>query len=219
MRILAIDSAVSRCSATIVDDGKVVSGYQQDLDRGHAAVLAPMVQQCLAGAGLTAADMDIIAVTVGPGSFTGIRGGLALAHGLSVGADRPLVGVTVGEALKDSLPNPGGRLLWCAIPSRRGRIFLEVGDTIHSFAITGLPDPAQPVAIAGAAAPEIAARLAARGINVMLTDARLPTGRHIAAVAARRFAGVLRPLAVEPLYVDEPEAKLPAVARRPLPAA
>nr|WP_294503725.1 tRNA (adenosine(37)-N6)-threonylcarbamoyltransferase complex dimerization subunit type 1 TsaB [uncultured Rhodopila sp.] len=218
MRILALDSAVSRCSATIVADAEVVFGLQEDLERGHASVLAVMVRDCLRDSGLTAADMDLVAVTVGPGSFTGIRGGIALARGIAVSANRPIVGVTVGEALADSLPHMGGRLLWCAIPSRRGRIFLETGDSVLSLPIGDVPDPRQPVAVAGGAAPEVAARLAARGIDVMLTDARLPTGRHIAAVAERRFREAIRPLPAEPLYVDAPEAKLPASPARRLPA-
>jgi tRNA threonylcarbamoyladenosine biosynthesis protein TsaB len=210
MRILALDSAVARCSATLVADGEVTAGYQRDLDRGHASVLPVMAQDCLRDAGLRAADLDLIAVTVGPGSFTGIRGGVALAHGIGVAADRPVIAVTVGEALADSLPQLGGRTLWCATVSRRGRIFLEVGDEVLSLAITELPNPGGPVAVAGGAAPEVASRLAARGINVMLTDARLPTGRHIAQVAERRFLGTIRPLSPEPLYVDPPEARPPA---------
>jgi tRNA threonylcarbamoyladenosine biosynthesis protein TsaB len=209
MRILALDSAVARCSATIVAGGEVVAGYQRDLERGHASILPAMAQDCLRGAGLRAADLDLIAVTVGPGSFTGIRGAVALAQGIAVAVDRPVIGVTVGEALADSLPQLGGRTLWCATTSRRGRIFLEVGDDVFSLAVTELPNPSGPVAIAGAAAADVASRLAARGVNVMLTDARLPTGRHIAQVAEQRFLGAIRPLPAEPLYVDPPEAKLP----------
>jgi len=130
MLILALDSAVTRCSATIVAGGGVVAGCQRDLERGHASVLPVMVQDCLRDAGLQAADLDLVAVTVGPGSFTGIRGGVALAQGIAVAADRPVVGVTVGEALADSLPLLGGRTLWCATTSRRGRIFLEIADTV-----------------------------------------------------------------------------------------
>jgi tRNA threonylcarbamoyladenosine biosynthesis protein TsaB len=146
---------------------------------------------------------------VGPGSFTGIRGGVALAQGIGIAANVPVIAVTVGEALADSLPQLGGRTLWCATSSRRGRIFLEVGDEVFSLAVDELPNPHGPVAIAGGAAPEVASRLAARGVNVMLTDACRPTGRHIAEVAQRRFRGEIRPLAAEPLYVDPPEARLP----------
>jgi tRNA threonylcarbamoyl adenosine modification protein YeaZ len=209
MRILALDSAVARCSATLVAGGEVVAGCQRDIDRGHASVLPVMAQDCLRDAGLQAADLDLVAVTVGPGSFTGIRGAVALAQGIGVAANLPVVGVTVGEALADSLPQLGGRTLWCATTSRRGRIFLEVGDEVFSLAVTELPNPIGPVAIAGGAAADVASRLAARGVNVMLTDARLPTGRHIALVAERRFLGTIRSLPVEPLYVDPPEAKLP----------
>lgn len=217
MRILSLDSAVGRCSATIVSGSQVIAGYQQDLDRGYAAALPIMVQDCLNEAGLKAQELDLIAVTVGPGSFTGIRAGVALAQGIALAAGVPAIGVTVGEALADSLPQLRGRSLWVAIPSRRGRIFLEVNGEVHSLAIADLPTPRGPVAVAGGAAAIIASSLAARGVNVMLTDARLPTGRHIASVAERRFQGALPPLPVEPLYVDPPEAKLPGGKPAPTP--
>jgi tRNA threonylcarbamoyladenosine biosynthesis protein TsaB len=209
MRILALDSAVARCSATLVADGAVVVSYQRDLERGHASVLPVMARDCLRDAGLRAADLDLIAVTVGPGSFTGIRGGVALAQGIAIAAGRPVIGVTVGEALADSLPQLGGRRLWCATTSRRGRIFLEIGNEVLSLAVGDLPNPNGPIAVAGGAAPDVASRLAARGVDVMLTDARLPTGRHIALVAERRLRGSIRALPAEPLYVDPPEAKRP----------
>ena len=207
MRILALDSAVARCSATIVAGGEVVAGRQADIERGHAGVLPVMARDCLDDAGLDAPDLDLIAVTVGPGSFTGIRGGVALAQGIAVAAGRPVVGVTVGEALAESLPQLGGRLLWVAIAGRRGRVFLEVDGQVHSFEVTALPNPRQPIAVAGGSAADVVSRLAARGADVMLTDARLPMGRHIAQVAERRHQGLLPALPVEPLYVDLPQAK------------
>ena len=217
MRILALDSALARCSATIVSGAQVVAGQQKDMDRGHATALAGMARDALRDASIEAAALDLIAVTVGPGSFTGIRGALALALGIGVSTGVPVIGVTVGEALADSLPLLGGRPLWCAIASRRGRIFLEIGEHVLSLPVTDLPEPDRPVAIAGSAADDIASRLAARGANVMLTDAKLPLGRHIAQVAALRFQGLLRPLPAEPLYVDPPGAKTPAGGLRPSP--
>ena len=103
MLILALDSAVARCSATLVSAGTVVVGFQQDLERGHASVLPVMARDCLHGPGLQVAELDIIAVTVGPGSFTGIRAGVALAQGIAVAAGCPVIAVTVGEALAESL--------------------------------------------------------------------------------------------------------------------
>ena len=109
-----------------------VATRQTDATQGHAALLPVMARDVLAEAAIAAASLDLVAVTVGPGSFTGIRAGLALAHGIALAAGVPVVGVTVGEALADSLPYLGERQLWVAIDSRRGRVFLERGDTAWS---------------------------------------------------------------------------------------
>jgi tRNA threonylcarbamoyl adenosine modification protein YeaZ len=217
MRILALDAALARCAAAIVVDREVLAARQTAATQGHAALLPLMAKEVLAEAGMTAASLDLVAVTVGPGSFTGIRAGLALAYGIAVAAGVPVVGVTVGETLAESLPFLGERHLWTAIDSRRGRVFLERGDTVISASLDALPVPAGKVAVAGDAAPQVAARLAARDADVMLTDARLPLARHVAVVAERRIRGELRPLAAQPLYVDPPEAKLPAGGLRPPP--
>jgi hypothetical protein len=86
------------------------------------------------------------------------------------------------------------------------------------MALDDLPRPDGPVAIAGDAAIAVAARLAAREADVMLTDARLPVARHVALVGERRLAGDLPPRAPQPIYVDPPEARLPAAGLRPAPA-
>ena len=217
MRILALDAALARCAAAIVVDREMVAARQTDATQGHAALLPVMARDVLAEAAITAASLDLVAVTVGPGGFTGIRAGLALAHGIAVAVGVPVVGVTVGETLAESLPFLGERHLWTAIDSRRGRVFLERGDTVISASLDALPVPAGKVAVAGDAAPQVAARLAARDADVMLTNARLPLARHVAVVAERRIKGELRPLPAQPLYVDPPEAKLPAGGLRPPP--
>jgi tRNA threonylcarbamoyl adenosine modification protein YeaZ len=219
MRILALDAALARCSAAVVVDGEVVAGRQQDVARGHAALLPVLTQAVLTEAGLGPPMLDLIAVTVGPGSFTGLRAGLALAHGIALAAGVTLVGVSVGEALAEAFPHLGRRTLWSAIDSRRGRIFLERDGVVVALALDDLPHPDGPVAVAGDAAPAVTARLAAREVDVMLTDARLPMARHIAQVGERRLAGDLPPRAAQPIYVDPPEARLPAAGLRPAPAA
>jgi len=219
MLVLTFDSAVARCSAGIVRDGMLLATRQEDASRGQASLLPVLVQELLEATGVQPDRLDLIGVTVGPGSFTGIRSSVALAHGIGLAAGVPLVGVTIGEALADSLPLLGTRRLWSAIDNRRGRIFLERDGAATACALDALPSPDGPVAIAGDAAPAVAARLAARGADVMLTDARLPAVRHIAEVAARRLAGAIRPRAAQPLYVEPPEARLPAGGLRPPPVA
>lgn len=216
MRILALDAALARCSAGLVQDGVLLAARHAEPPRGHAAALPGMVEAVLRDAG---AAVDLVAVTVGPGSFTGLRAALSLAEGIGLGAGVPVVGVTVGEALADSLPHLGARALWVTIDSRRGRVFLECGENIASLPLASLPDPAGPVALAGDAARPVAAILAARGADVMLTDAKWPLPRHVAQAAARRHAGALPARPAQPLYVDPPEVRLPAEPPRPFPLA
>lgn len=220
MLVLGLDASLARCSAAVLADGAVLAELRADGGRSYATALPAMVGEVLRTAGLRAAALDGVAVTVGPGSFTGLRAALALAHGIALAVGRPVVGVTLAEAFGEAVPERGGRELWVSIDNRRGRIFLQHGEgDFVSVALDALPRPNGPVAVAGDAAGLVAAGLAARGDDVMLTDATLPLARHVAAVGARRLAGVLAPLAAQPLYVDAPEARLPAGGLRPPPQA
>jgi tRNA threonylcarbamoyladenosine biosynthesis protein TsaB len=214
MRILVLDSALARRTAAFVIDGTVAVLRDEAGRQGHESVLPIMARDVLREAG---PGPDLIAATVGPGSFTGIRAGLALAHGIALALNVPVIGVTVGEAIADAYPRLGERELWVVTDSRRGHIFLERRAGVVSLAEEALPVPGGKLAIAGGAATRVAARLAARGVNVMLTDARYPLPRHVALVAARRHAGDIPPLEAQPLYVDPPEATLPAGGLRPPP--
>ncbi len=211
MRILALDSALARCSVALVDDGVVLAARSAPAGRGQSAVLAPMVAEVLDGHGF-----DAVAVTIGPGSFTGLRTALSLAQGLAADG-RPVIGVTVAEALAMQVGPLAGRTLWTAIDSRRGRVFLDASGTMRPVLLTELPRPAGPVAIAGDAAIVVAATLAANDVDVRLTDARLPRAEDVAAVAVLRLAGLMPPCDAAPLYIDPPEAKLPAAGLRPAP--
>ncbi len=220
MLMLGLDASLARCSAAVLADGVVRAERCAEGSRGYATVLPALARETLREAGLQAAALDGVAVTVGPGSFTGIRAALALAHGIALAVGRPALGVTVAEALAEAVPERGGRALWVAIDSRRGRVFLHRGDgDFFAVALDALPRPEGPVAVAGDAAVAVATGLLARGADVMLTDARMPLARHVAAVGARRLAGLLVPLAAQPLYIDPPEARLPAGGLRPPPQA
>ncbi len=194
--ILTLDAALAGCAAGLVDAAGTVREVRRDGARGHLASLPDMARAVLDG--LPAASLAGIAVTIGPGSFTGLRAALALAHGIGLAAGRPVWGVTVGAAI--SL-DPD---VWTAIDSRRGRVFLERDGQVISIDLQDLPAPAGLVRIAGDAAIPVAARLAARGHPVQLTPWRRPTPAGIAAAARAR------PLQAQPLYVDPPAAR-PAV--------
>ncbi len=178
-----------------------------------------MVAEILASAGIAATALTAVAVTVGPGSFTGLRAAIALAQGIAAGAGCPLIGVTIAEALIAALPaTAASRDVWVAIDSRRDRVFLLRGAEHAAYALDALPAATGKIAVAGDAAIAVACRLAARATgSIMLTDARLPDIAMVAEVAANRLAGQLPALAVEPLYIDAAEAKLPAGGLRPAP--
>ena len=91
MRILAIDTATAACSAALMVGDAIVARRFVAMARGHAESLIPMVEAVLAEAGAAYGDLDLIATTVGPGTFTGLRVGLAAARGLAVAGSLPVV--------------------------------------------------------------------------------------------------------------------------------
>ena len=201
--MLTLDAALPGCSAGIVRDGMVLAVRTADGARGNLAALPAMAAAVLEGAGVPAAALSLIAVTVGPGSFTGLRAALALAHGIGLAAGVPVAGVTVGEALFD----PGEpRAQWAAVDTRRGRVFLECGGEVRSAALDRLPAPSGPLVVGGDAAAAVMGRLRARGFDVTLGPA-LPAPAGIAAAALRRAAAGLPVRPAQPLYVDPPEAR------------
>lgn len=129
MRVLAIDTALGAASASVVEtDGEAAMAlvYARDMERGHAEALMPLVRDALAAAG-GIGSVDRIAVTVGPGSFTGLRVGLACARALALGADKPVVGVTTLAALAAPVLDAGGNApaVVAAIDARHGRVFAQ----------------------------------------------------------------------------------------------
>ncbi len=163
-----------------------------------------MARAVLAQADIVPRQLIMVAVTIGPGSFTGIRAALSLAHGIALAAKVPIVGVTVGEAL--TVPD-NGRQQWVAVDTRRGRVFLDRGFGVAAVELDALPDPGGPVSLAGDAAIAVASRLAARGVDVLLLPGRMPSPAGVAAAARRRSSAGPDTRSVQPLYVDLPEAR------------
>ena len=112
MITLAIDTALDQCAVALAADDRPLAVAVEPMRRGHAEALAPMVRDVMAEAGLGFDRIDRIGVTVGPGSFTGVRIGLAFARALGAARARPVIGLTTLEALSLSAPPSG---LTCAV--------------------------------------------------------------------------------------------------------
>jgi tRNA threonylcarbamoyladenosine biosynthesis protein TsaB len=96
MLILAIDTALDACAAAVLDaaSGKLIARESQPMKRGHAEALMPLIGRVMAASGAAFASLGRVAVTTGPGSFTGLRVGLSAARGIALAANIPVVGVT-----------------------------------------------------------------------------------------------------------------------------
>lgn len=208
-----LDAALDHCSAALMDDAACLGLHAAANARAAAAELPVFVQALRAAHG---PHFDAVAVTVGPGSFTGLRGALALAHGLALGAGVPTVGVGVAEALL-AAADPAGRTPWVALDTRRtGQVYFGDAAAMASLALDALPPLPGPVLILGNAGQAAAAALRARGTDAVAGPAAidLPAAGR---VALRRLAGGLPPCAALPLYVAAPQARVPQPAR-PAPA-
>jgi tRNA threonylcarbamoyl adenosine modification protein YeaZ len=129
MRVLAIDTALGACSAAVLDTaaGEVIASETLAMVRGHAEAVMPLIARVMDAAGLEFALLDRIAVTTGPGSFTGLRVGIAAARGIALAAAKPAIGLTTFAgfaapfiAADDSTP------LVAAIDARHEQVYLQV---------------------------------------------------------------------------------------------
>ncbi len=109
--ILAIDTALRSCSVGVMSAGEVVFEETQIMGRGQDQALAGMVDQALQGAHITPKNLSAIAVTTGPGSFTGIRVGMAFARGMASVLKIPLVGLTTTEVLINQISGNGAAII------------------------------------------------------------------------------------------------------------
>src|SRR5438045_8275538 len=129
MRILAIDTALEACSAAVLETGRaaIIAAETQVMARGHAEALMPMIARVMDAAHTEFAELDRIAVTVGPGSFTGLRVGISAARGIALAAGKPAVGLSTLAALAAPLiATDDGTQVVAAIDARHEHIYLQV---------------------------------------------------------------------------------------------
>lgn len=126
MKLLALDTACAACSVAAWDDGVVVAYRFELRSRGHAEVLMPMVETVVDEAGFGYRTLDLLAVTRGPGTFTGVRIGLSAARGLALATGRPLRGLTTLEVIAaDTIDKHTGSAVLVAIEARRGEVYAQ----------------------------------------------------------------------------------------------
>jgi tRNA threonylcarbamoyladenosine biosynthesis protein TsaB len=128
--ILLIETATEVCSVAIAANGKIMAPVQDDRVRSHAAVLTLHIEQCVRKAGLRLADLDAVAVSSGPGSYTSLRVGASVAQGLCYTLDKPLIAVntllTLADALRQS--NSTAQYLMPMLDARRQEVWTALYD-------------------------------------------------------------------------------------------
>jgi tRNA threonylcarbamoyladenosine biosynthesis protein TsaB len=227
MRVLALDTSHANGSVALVVAGEtpwsceVVATTSARVSNAHGESLLPLVEATLKNARVTMAEIDLVAVGIGPGSFTGTRVGVATAKGLALGGKKPLRGVEGFDALAAHARAPVGAEVAVAIDARKADVYLAVC-RIDAADVVRIVDPihaapgeawsrigrALPAHVAGdgvALVPELAARAPVRiGIES-------PSAIAIAALAGARQRREPRDDLdlLEPLYVRPPDITAP----------
>lgn len=225
MRVLAIDTALAACSAAVLDTvyGGIVAGESMPMTRGHAEALMPLLQRVMDEAELNYFDIDRIAVTTGPGSFTGLRVGIAAARGLALAAARPLVGLSTlsAYAAPHMATNDSVRVI-AAIDARHAHVYLQVfapgGRTLSPARFAPLREAVLAAApesacIVGTAAQAVADGLSSGDATPTLVDARpAPDIAWVARVGAVLPEAQSPP---KPQYLRAPDAQPQNAAQLP----
>ena len=210
MNILALDTCLAACSVAVVRDGAALAVASEAMARGHQERLAPMTAEAMGRAGLGFAELDRIAVTLGPGSFTGLRVGLAFAKGLALALDRPCNGVGVLEALAQA--EPSAAFVAAVIDAHRGQVYLQVFADGHAvMAPDVLPIETAmarlvelysggPALLTGSGAPLLHDALP----QARIEPAATPDPLAVAAIATRARPPFTPP---RPLYLRAPDAR------------
>ncbi|MEJ0027826.1 MAG: tRNA (adenosine(37)-N6)-threonylcarbamoyltransferase complex dimerization subunit type 1 TsaB [Rhizomicrobium sp.] len=210
MKLLAVDTALGACSVAILDGDAVLAHVFEPMERGHAEALAPMVENAMRDAEIGFAALDRLAVTTGPGTFTGQRVGLAFMRGLRVALHKPLLGVTTLAAMGHQAMAETGLAAFAALhDARRDEVYLQMSG-MDDPAVLGFADALQAIlrldgrfALAGTAAPMAATRLS----NGVLSAVHQPDALWVARLAQALPDSDVAP---RPLYLRNPDAKLPA---------
>lgn len=225
MRLLAIDTALAACSAAVFDTvhGGIVASESVTMTRGHAEALMPLVARVMRASGLAFPDLDRIVVTTGPGSFTGLRVGIAAARGLGVATARPVLGIsTLSAYAAPYLGADAASPVIAAVDARHAHVYLQVfapgGRTLVAARLAPLSDALRAASetascIVGSAAKTIADALPDTAPMPVTVDARdAPDVAWIAQLGAIAVEAQAPP---KPQYLRAPDAQPQNAAQLP----
>ena len=222
LNILAVDTALGACSVAMATDGALRAHAFELMARGHAEALAPMTDHVMREAGCAFAELARLGVTVGPGTFTGQRIGLAFVRGLALALNIPAIGVTTLDAMIEAaFAEKNAPWALCAADAKRGELYVSAraagGEELIAPALLGVAQAAVLAAqVARAAGPEflcagtgaglILGPLQDRGLRPYSVAIHQPDARFVARLALRATPAGGAP---RPLYLRAPDAKLP----------
>ncbi len=214
MRILAIDTALDVCAACVSaqDADAPLSTESLPMARGHAEALLPLVERVIARVEGGFEGLDRIAVSVGPGSYTGLRVGLSAARAIGLAVRKPVVGVgTLSALLAPLLSETVEGTIAAVIDARHGAVYVQAIRLGDGFAPAHLPVEAAaerrgsgPVVLTGSGAPMLATALAGRGVEARIVGIGAP---EIADVAALGLLADPDQALPRPMYLRGPDAR------------
>lgn len=226
MKILALETSAKAVSAAVSEDGKILCSGYQDTGLTHSRTLMPIVEGILKNTELTLADMDAIAVAVGPGSFTGIRIGVAAAKGLCFAAGKPAIAVSTLAAMARNVAFCDG-LVVCSMDARRAQVYNALFDARdgqltrltedRAISLTDLAeelrDDPRPKTVVGDGGKLCCGYLNENGIPCRLAPPHLLMQNAVSvALEAQQLAlqgHLITAQALEPVYLRPPHADLP----------
>jgi tRNA threonylcarbamoyladenosine biosynthesis protein TsaB len=218
MKILAADTALGACSVAVLDGDKILAHIFEAMPRGHAEALAPMVEGAMHSAKIAFSALDCLAVTTGPGTFTGQRVGLAFMRGLRLALKKPLIGVTTLEAMAAAaLEETNADYAAVLHDAKRGEFYFQIASRNGALFAPRVATPDEAaneiaalsgkIALAGTGAKAALSDLRKTGAQIILTGITEPDALWVARLALRAPA-IDAP--VRPLYLRAPDARLPA---------
>lgn len=218
MKILAADTALGACSVAVLDGEEILAHIFEEMPRGHAERLAPMVESAMAKAQIAFSALDRLAVTTGPGTFTGQRVGLAFMRGLRLALKKPLTGITTLEAMCSAALDEAKSEYAAALhDAKRGEFYFQIASRDGALfapriatldeAVEQIASLSGKIALAGTGANAAISESRKRGAAAIMTNFTEPDALWVARLAQKAPAS---DMPVRPLYLRAPDAKLPA---------